>query len=125
MAPKNVSCDTRSQRQLMTAMNHNMPSALSEKVFCSLFDFVRQVNERIKVYWYEVYSGNNPKLIHRVMLDSGRRSYWKDISNSDDITLFRNQINKVVCQGPKETYTACKVNFKWSPCSIKQDFEKL
>lgn len=47
------------------------------------------------------------------MKESSRKSYWKNTKCEEDLSQYNHNFKLIT------------LHFKWSPCSIKSDFEKL
>lgn len=70
----------------------------------SIEEFISKIQP--KTFWYEVVSGNNPRVIERVIDNSFRGKFWRNIKNPVEVSRSEQ----------------AQLNFKWSPCSIRQDF---
>jgi hypothetical protein len=51
--------------------------------YADISQWMNPINQ--KCFWYEIQTGNNPKLIKSVIARTFRNSYWRDFNNPDEL----------------------------------------
>lgn len=87
-------------------------------------------SHNIRIYWYEVINGNNPAVVQRVMSETFRSMFWRDIKNpldlpSSALSKSVNADNQRQSDSGGKNFSMVQLNFKWNPVSMKQDFMKI